>query len=50
MKESKQPQDNRRPQPWGAEAPRVPAGRERGARHQTLSDDGLEAKSWGPWG
>lgn len=38
VKEGKQPQANRRPQPCGVEAPRAPEGREKEARHQAHSD------------
>ena len=50
VKEGQQPQANRRPQRWGAEAPRAPEGREGGARHQTTQTvlELLEAKIWAP--
>lgn len=44
VRESKQPQANRRPPPWGTQGPRAQRGREGGARHQTAQKV-LEAKS-----
>lgn len=48
MKEGKQPQANRRPQPWGAEALRGPGGKEKGVRPQAHSDCS-RSQELGPW-
>ena len=48
VKEGKQPQANRRPQPWGAEIPRVPRGQGQEEQDTRPTEMVLEAKSWPP--
>lgn len=47
VKEGKQSQANRRPQTWGAEAPRAPEGREKGESTRPIQTV-TEAKGWAP--